>query len=436
MQALLENPDTILLMSGMLCLLIGSGFFSASETALFFLSTEEIQAFQRNDRPSERIIVGLLKEPDRLLTAVLFWNLLINLSFFACGVVISGKLVSTGNNATAGLFGILNLTLMIIFGEVLPKSSAVMFRQPLTRLVSFPLALAVQLFDPLAPTFESVTRSLRRVFWPGIKREQYLHPEDLEQAIENSASNQSVLRQERQVLHNILNLSEISVEEVMRPRGTYRAIAAPVHLSDLADTPIPADYLVILAEQGDDVIGAVPLASFTVLARKNLENAAEDVLHVPWCAPVAQVLQRLEDASLSLASVVNEYGETIGVVTYEDIVDSILSAEPSRARRVLQRDPVQSTGEHTWLVDGITSLRYLSRRLKIEFEPEVDGQVTVAGIFHEQLQRMPEVGDRCQWQKFNFEIIEMTSRQQFQVLVTPQTQEASGQTADGGASNA
>jgi putative hemolysin len=429
MQALLQNPETLLLMPTMLCLLIGSGFFSASETALFFLSTDEVQSFQKSDRPSERIVVALLKQPDRLLTAVLFWNLLINLTFFAVGVVISGKLVAAGENAAAGAFGLLNLSLMIVFGEVVPKSSAVMFRQPLARLVSYPLAFAVQLFDPLAPTFDAVTRSLRRVFWPDIRREQYLHPEDLEQAIENSAVNQAVLKQERQVLHNILNLSEIQAEEVMRPRGTYRAVAAPVHLEDLADTPIPADYLVILAEQGDDVIGAVPLASFTVLARKNLEEAAEDVIHVPWCAPVAQILQRLEDARLSLASVVNEYGETIGVVTYEDIVDSILSAEPSRARRVLQRDPVLSVAPDRWHVDGMTSLRYLSRRLEIDFEPEVDGQVTVAGIFHEQLQRMPEPGDRCWWQGFQFTILEMTSRQHFQVLVVPQS--STGGKADG-----
>lgn len=418
MQALLENPDTILLMSAMLCLLVGSGFFSASETALFFLSTEELQAFQQNHRHSEQIVVALLKQPDRLLTAVLFWNLLINLSFFACGVVISGRLVDDGHRASAGAFGMFSLSLMIVFGEVMPKSCAVMFRQSLARLVSYPLAFAVQLFDPLAPTFDTVTRSLRRVFWPDIKREQYLHPEDLEQAIENSASNKSVLRQERQVLHNILNLSEIPVEEVMRPRGTYRATRAPVHLSDLADTPIPADYLVILAAEGDDVIGAVPLASFTVLAKQNLDEAAEEVIHVPWCAPVAQVLQRMEDSSLSLASVVNEFGETIGIVTYEDIVDSILSAEPSRARRILQRDPVQSIGPNQWHVDGITSLRYLSRRLKIQFEPTADGLVTVGGVFHEQLQRIPEPGDKCEWQGFQLTIIEMTSRRRFRVLVT------------------
>ena len=124
---------------------------------------------------------------------------------------------------------------------------------------------------------------------------------------------------------------------------------------------------------------------------------------------------------MSLASVINEYGETIGVVTYEDIVDSIVSAEPSRARRVLQRDPVLVVGPDSWHVDGMTSLRYLSRRLNIGFEPEVDGQVTVAGVFHEQLQRMPELDDKCHWQSYELTIVELTSRQHFLVLVIPQS---------------
>lgn len=417
MQALFENPDTLFLMSAMLCLLVGSGFFSASETALFFLSADEIQAFQRRDRASERRVVALLHNPDRLLTAVLFWNLVINLSFFTCGVLISERLASNGSKAVAGAFGVLSLALMIICGEVVPKSCAVMFRQPLSRTVSLPLAFAVRIFDPLAPTFSKVTRSLRRVFWPDVRREKILHPEDLEQAIDNSAGNQHVIRQERTVLHNILDLSEIPIEEVMRPRGTYRTVRPPVNLHELTDSPIPADYLVLMAGEGDDVSGAIPLSNFAVLKKENVEEAAEEVIHVPWCAPVAQVLQRLEDSSLSLASVVNEYGETIGVVTYEDIVDTILSAEPSRAKRVLRRDPILQVAPGTWHIDAMTSLRYLCRRLNVDFEPEADGQITVTGVFHEELERLPEVGDECVWNGFRFRIIEARARGHFRVLV-------------------
>jgi len=447
MSILFENTDLLLILGVMVCLLAGSGFFSASETALFFLSSDELQEFKRSRRTSELRVVELLTDPDRLLTAVLFWNLLINLSFFACGVVISERLLAEGAGATAGLFGLFSLATIIVCGEVIPKSGAVMFRQRFARMVSLPLAVSLRVFDPLAPLFQTVTRSLRRMFWPRLRKERYLETDDLEQAIDNSAGDKHLIQHERLVLHNILDLSEIPIEEVMRPRGTYPAMRPPIHRSDLTDAyagrdnehagwsstahvgqsveadsqplarHVPADYLAVLAESGDDVESAVPLGRFAVLPEVHLEKAAEKVVHVPWCATVAHVLNRLEAAQCRLASIVNEFGETVGIATYEDIVDTILAPQPSRARRVLQRDPVLNVAPDTWHVDGITSLRYLSRRLKIDFEPE-DGQVTVAGVFHELLQRIPEVDDECVWEGFRMKVLETTARGSFRIVVT------------------
>lgn len=425
MDALLETPG-LLPASVMVCLLIGSGFFSSSETSLFFLSSDELQAFQRSGRTSERRVVELLHDPDRLLTAVLFWNLVINLSFFACGIVISERMLREGYRASAAAFGVGSLSLMILFGEVLPKSVAVMFRQSMARRVSLPLMIAVWLFDPLAPMLRTVTRSLRRMFWPAIKKETYLSARDLEQAIDNSAGNKSVIRQERLVLHNILDLSEIPIEEAMRPRGTYPAMIPPVSFEDIPNAATSSDYIVVLDDNGDDVNGALPLTRYSRLSRENLEDSAEPVFHAPWCATVASVLHQMESSGCSLASVVNEYGETVGVVTYEDIVDTILAPEPSRAKRVLRREPVVNVAPDEWHVDGITSLRYLSRRLRFPYEPETDGQVTVTGVFHEILQRIPDVGDECIWSGFRFRVFESTKRGHFRVHVTREAHGASG----------
>ncbi len=101
---------------------------------------------------------------------------MINLSFFACGIVISGRLIEHKHAAAAGVFSVLSVTLMIICGESCRKSGAVLFRQGLARLVSVPLATSVRVFDPLAPMFRTVTRSLRRMFWPHIQKERYLNP--------------------------------------------------------------------------------------------------------------------------------------------------------------------------------------------------------------------------------------------------------------------
>lgn len=411
-------PEILIPLLAMSGLLLASGFFSASETALFFLSAEEVQIFQRSARRNERRAAELLADPNRLLTAILFWNLMVNVGFFATGLIVTGRLNRLFGPAVAGTFGVINLALVIVFGEVLPKSSAVLFRKSLARHVSLPLSLAVQAFDPLAPALRAVTRSLRRMFWPSIQREQYLDPSDLEKAIENSAGDQFVIQQERHVLHNILDLTEIPIEEVMRPRGSYIALKPPIMLQQLRDLSVPVDYVVVLRENGEDIEGVVPLLKFTALPEVHLEDSVEDVVYVPWCAPSAATLQQLDEKECSVACVVNEFGETIGIVTYEDIVDTILSSDPHRASHLMRRDPVLTVGASTWQVESITSLRYLSRRLNVEFDPDVDRQVTVAGLFHEALERIPDVNDECFWMGYRLRVIENRGRGRFRALVT------------------
>src|SRR5690606_377657 len=144
----------------------------------------------------------------------------------------------------------------------------------------------------------------------------------------------------RQVLHNILDLSEIDVEEIMRPRGTYLTYSGEVHLEDFHGEVPAADYIVLVEPGTDSVAGAISLATFPQIPHRHLEEAAEPVVNVPWCANLAYTLQLLRDQFCSVASVVDEYGETIGIVTYEDIIDTALLPQPSRTRRVLQREPV------------------------------------------------------------------------------------------------
>jgi putative hemolysin len=259
------------------------------------------------------------------------------------------------------------------------------------------------------------------MFWPNIQKEKYLQADDLEQAINNSAGSRYVLHQERHVLHNILDLSEYPVEEIMRPRGTYPAFRPPVRLADLRSEKTAAEYVVILNENGEDIEGAVSLSQFTTLTRDDLSEATEKIIHVPWCSSVAHVLQRLENHDCQVASIINEYGDTVGIATYEDIVDTILAAEPSRARRVLKREPVQEIENSEFHVDAITSLRYLCRRLKLDFIQEADGQVTVAGLFHELLQKIPVEGDECHWRGFRFRVLEIQRRGHFRVLVTKES---------------
>lgn len=407
----------------MLALMLVSGFFAASETAVFSLSRDELRNLQFG-RPRERLVADLLLDPDRVLTAVLFWNLVANLSVFAVSVAIAHRLVSEGRPAEAGVIGAFGLVGEIIFGEVLPKSLAVVFSRRLAPLVSRPLSWSVAALDPLMPGLRRVTRLARRAFWPHLRTEPYLRSEDLERAIDLSVQRDEVIRHERQALHMILDFSEITAEEIMRPRGTYLTFEPPVSLADLNGQVPPSDYILITEPDSENIDRAVPLADFSSIPSEHLERVAEEVVHVPWCATLAFTLQSLRDRLASVASVVNEYGETIGIITYEDLLDTLLVEESSRTRRVLGREPVLEIAPDRYHVEGMTTLRYLARRLEIpDYDPADDPQVTVAGLLQEELERIPLVGDEGVWRGYRIRVIDADPRGQLRAMVSRETPE-------------
>ncbi len=390
----------------MMVLAAASGFFSSSETALFYLSRDELRAFQVG-KPGERVAASLLRNPDRLLTAILFWNLVINLIYFTVSIVVARRLDNEGLSAAAGVYGFLSLVGIIVFGEVIPKSLAISIRKLLAGWVSFPLAAAVRALDPLAPYLQTVTILTRRTIWPNFQSEPYLDTDDLEKAVEATEMSETLIQQERQLLHNVLDLSEITAEEAMRPRGSYLTFEPPVSLSELAGEIPPSGYLLLTQPDSESIESAVPIRNFSVLPQHHLEQSAEEVVVAPWCASLAAVLQLLRSRYCDVAEVTNEYGETIGIVTYEDILDTILDPQPSRAKRLLKRDPVVELSPGQFQAEGITTLRYLCARLDIDFEPSEPGTHTVAGLLNELLERIPVVGDSIDWSGYRFTVTEV-----------------------------
>lgn len=390
----------------MLCLVVASGFFSSSETALFYLTRDELREF-RIGKPRQRLAAELLRDPDRLLTAVLFWNLIINLTYFTVSIFVARRLEHGNHSAAAGLFSFGSLIGIIIMGEVIPKSLAISSHKLLASWVSYPLTAAVRFLDPLAPYLRTVTGLARRTIWPKFRAEPYLDTEDLEKAVEATELSETLIQQERQLLHNVLDLSAITAEEAMRPRGSYLTFEAPVHLSDLSGQTPPSGHLLLTKPGGESIESAIPILNFSMLPQKNLEACAEETVIVPWCANLANTLQLLRERFCNVAEIINEYGETIGIVTYEDILDTILRPQPSRGQRVLRREPIVEIGRDKYQVDGITTLRYLCARLDIEFEPSEEGTHTVAGLLGEQLERIPAVGDSCHWRGFTFTVVQV-----------------------------
>jgi len=398
--------------------LIGcSAFFSGSEAALFSLRGGDRRAFRSGTR-SQRTAAALLADPDRLLSAILFWNLVVNVAYFAmasiAGIQLQESEDAGKSAAVAFTFG--SLLTIIFLSEMLPKSVAVLASGNLSALVAVPLAVAVRVVDPVMPTLRWVNLLTRRLIWPRFAPEPYLEVSDLERAIEFSTGDADLIEHERTVLHNVVSLSEIRVDAWMRPRMQFKTFRPPVALADLNGTLPKSGYVLVTEPDSDEVTGAVDLRPLADAPERHLEHLAEPVLYVPWCTTVADALQQMQTRDRKVAAVVNELGETIGILTFDDLLDTLFTLDPSRSARLTDRDAIQQEAEGVYLVSGMVGLRRLARHFDVSL-PE-SRSATVAGVMQEILQRLPADGDRCRFGPLRFEVIEAPLRGQIRVRLT------------------
>ncbi len=400
-------------------LILCSAFFSSSEAALFYLNRRQRRRLASGNR-AQRVCARLLAEPDRLLTAVLFWNLLTNVTYFTIASIISLGLETgpkaaavDGHPTGAAAFAFGALVVIIVFSEMLPKSLAVLQPRAVATLVGVPLAVAVRLIDPVMPALRSVCLVSLRLFWPTFESEPYLRVGDLERAVELSTSNATLLEREQTVLQRIVSFSEIRADELMRPRTQFLAFRPPVSLADLGGRMPPSGYLLVTEPESDEVAGAIPLRRLARVPTERLEEYAEPVTYVPWCSTVAEALETMQQGGSQVAAVINEFGETIGILTFDDVLDTIFSPVTSRSQRLLRRVPIRQVAPGVWQVTGMTSLWRLVRYFRVD-RPE-SKSLTVAGVVQEVLERLPEVGDECRWGPFQFQVIDVT--QKGQILV-------------------
>ena len=396
-------------------LVLASAFFSASEAALFYLGHKDRDSMAAGNRAG-RLALSLLADSDRLLTAVLFWNLLVNLAYFTISSIVCIRLEETGHSTTAVSFALATLLTLIVFSEMLPKSLCVMKPRAAAAFLAVPLSPMVRLADPILPVLRVANLLSRRLLFPKFQPEPYLRVGDLERAVHLSTSDAALLEQEQNVLQNIVSLSEIRADELMRPRTRFMSFRPPVSFADLKNTMPPSGYLLVTEPDSDEVAAAIDLRSLSSIPAEHLEYHAEAVVYIPWSTNVAEALETMRGRDRQVAVVVNEFGETIGVLTFEDILDTIFSHAPSRSKRLLKRVPIREHSPGVWQVTGMTSIRRLARYFHVV--PPAGKSVTVAGVVQEVLERFPQPGDECDWGPFHFEVIDVPNRGQIIVRLT------------------
>jgi CBS domain containing-hemolysin-like protein len=389
----------------MAILILLSSFFSGSEAALFSLTPRQRRQLSRSG-VGGRIADRLLSDSERLLSAILFWNLLINMTYFAIASIVAGRLEASedaGASVTVA-FTVASLLTIIFFSEMLPKSLAVLSPTRASILIAPPLGLAVQLVSPILPLIKTSNLLAGRLLWPSFEPESEIDLADIERAVELSTHDAALLHRERLALQSLVEIAETRASELMRPRSKLRLVQTPIDKQSLLATPPPGGYAMVTDTTGEKVVGALGVRLLRPSQIDDLADLIEPVIYVPWSAPVARVLDQLNEQDLNVAIVVDEYGDGIGALSTDRIFRRMLAPQHDPSQEGENSIAIEEIDQDWYRVAGSVSLRQLAKRIGVDV-PE-GSFATVAGFIQRHNERLPRLGDQAVLGDFDLSVVE------------------------------
>lgn len=418
------SSTTLGLMSGaVVFLILLSGFFSGSETALTAASRARLHRLEQNGAKRAGLVTRLIGKPERLIGAILLGNNLVN--------IMASALATTIFLTIAGPRGVFYATLVmttvvVIFAEVLPKTYALRNAERVAMLVAPIVRLIVFLFAPVVIAIQWVVGRTLDMLPSRADANGTLTPEDeLRGTIDLQHSEGIVEKEHRDMLGGILDLAALDVQEVMVHRKNIRMIDANLPMNDIIAQVLasPHTRIPLFREDPENIVGVLH-AKDMLRALYNSDGDKKDVAILditvePWFVPETTSLQEQLDAFLHkrmhFALIVDEYGALQGLVTLEDILEEIVGEITDEHDIAHSGIRPQSNG--TLHVDGNVSVRDLNRLMEWDLPDEE--ATTIAGLVIHEAQTIPEPGQAFNFHDFRFEILRKHRNQITALRITP-----------------
>ncbi len=414
-------------------LLLMSGFFSGSETALTAASKARMLGWEKEGNKRAAIVNKIRSNKDRMIGALLLGNNLVNILASALATSVLIKLVGEAGVAYATLVMTL---LVLIFAEVLPKTYALHFADKMALFIA-PVIYVVTIV--LAPITELITRIVRLVLKTlGADMSMVSagsHLEVLRGVIEMHRGPEQETHQQRAMLRSILDLADVDVEEIM----THRKNVIMVDAEQLADKIIedvldsPYTRIPLWKKDTDNIVGVVHVK--TLLKEMQAHKGKTDKIRIdtlaaePWFIPETTALfdqlQAFRERREHFALVVDEYGSFMGIVTLEDILEEIVGEIEDETDEIVGGVRKQPNG--TYLIEGDVTIRDLNR--EFEWELPDEHYSTIAGLVLHEAQMIPEAGQCFNFYGLQIDIVRRQRNQITLLRVKPKAKAKAGEAA-------
>ncbi|MFO7703817.1 MAG: HlyC/CorC family transporter [Halopseudomonas sp.] len=403
----MNDAHTSFLLMTLAVLIVLSAFFSSSETSMMSLNRYRLKHLTKEGHKAAKRASRLLERPDRLLGTILVGNNIVNILAASIATVVATQIWGEAGIAIATI----GLTIVIlIFGEITPKTLAALRPELIAFPASFILNILQKILYPVVWICGMVSNALLRLI--GVNTSDtngdQLSTEELRTVVREAGL--GMTRSRQNMLLGILDLEKMNVNDIMVPRNEAVGIDLDDELTIINNQLRTCHHTRLPVFQGDinNVIGIVHMRSIarllsrSELTKEALVSACKEPYFVPESTPLHTQLFNFQKQKRRIAIVVDEYGDVIGLVTLEDILEEIVGEFTTDM--MLPSQDIHPQDDGTVVIEGASAIRAINRQLK--WKLPADGPKTLNGLITEQLESIPETSVCLTIGRYRMEILQ------------------------------
>ncbi len=392
-------------------LILLSSFFSGTETALVALGKYYL-------KKENKVLIELLREPQKTLTTILVGNMFVNVFASSLAAYIA---ISTWGEQGLWLSTVIMTFIILLFGEISPKSIAIYMPEKVALLASYPLRLVTIILFPLVYVLTKFVEFFSLMF--GIKTEEESFSEEEVDILLSLGRENGVLKEEeREMIERIMVFRETTVKEIMVPRIDMECLDAASTLKEVMEKIRELHHSRLPVYEGniDNIVGVLYIKDLSrYLGKGKLDVPITEFMRKPFFVPenkrADDLLQELIKKHIQIAIVIDEYGGVAGLVTMEDLMEEIVGEIQDEYDK--EEEPIKKIGEGVYMVNGLVNLYTLSEELGIDIVDEEEDFDTLSGLLFELTSHIPKKGEKVTYKGIEFEVAKINKNRIEKVIV-------------------
>ncbi len=377
----------------LLILVLLSGFFSSAETAFMTVNRVKIKALADDGNKRAALVLGICEDTQKMLSAILIGNNIVNLSASALMTVFVTDL--WGSFAVGIGTGVLTLIVLIV-GEILPKTIATAYSENISlwyvRTVLFIMAIT----KPLSFIINGIASALLKLMRIDVQSRQAMTENELKTYVDVSHEDGVIETGEKEIIYNVFDFSDAVAKDIMIPRIDMSCVSSDADYNEVMRTFKEDMYTRIPVYEGneqDNIIGLINVKDLILIRDKEnfkITDYIRKAYYTYEYKKTADLLMEMREKSQNVAFVLSEYGTTVGMITLEDLLEEIVG-EIRDEYDSDEDELIKALGDNKYLVEGNMKLDDINDALGTDFDSE--DYDSIGGLMIENLDRLPRYGE-------------------------------------------